>query len=92
MKTLQTFSALKYPNDRLWFAGQLISLFGTWMQITAQSFLVFELTHSPAWTVTILGGDAATNGLMHSARRAGAVLGALLIASLGQFTFKGKLL
>lgn len=49
MKALQTFSALKYPNYRLWFFGQLISLFGTWMQITAQSFLVFELTHSPAY-------------------------------------------
>ena len=48
-KLIQTFSALKYPNYRLWFVGQLISLFGTWMQITAQSFLVFELTHSPAY-------------------------------------------
>ena len=49
MKIVQTFAALKYPNYRLWFWGQLISLFGTWMQITAQSFLVFELTHSPAY-------------------------------------------
>lgn len=49
MKTIQTFSALKYPNYRLWFFGQLISLFGTWMQITAQGFLVFELTRSPAY-------------------------------------------
>ncbi|MEE8381664.1 MAG: MFS transporter [Thermodesulfobacteriota bacterium] len=49
MKTVQTFAALKHPNYRLWFGGQLISLFGTWMQITAQSFLVFELTHSPAY-------------------------------------------
>jgi MFS family permease len=44
-----TFTALKYPNYRLWFYGQIVSLFGTWMQITAQSFLVFELTHSPAY-------------------------------------------
>jgi MFS family permease len=49
MKTVQTFAALKHPNYRLWFGGQLISLFGTWMQITAQSYLVFELTHSPAY-------------------------------------------
>jgi MFS family permease len=49
MKMIQTFTALKYPNYRLWFWGQLISLFGTWMQITAQSFLVFELTRSPAY-------------------------------------------
>ena len=46
----------------------------------------------PAWAVTILDGDATTNGLLHSARGVGAVLGALLIASLGRFTFKGRLL
>jgi MFS family permease len=46
----------------------------------------------PAWAVNILNGDATTNGLLHSARGAGAVLSALLIASLGRFTFKGKLL
>jgi MFS family permease len=44
-----TFTALKYRNYRLWFWGQMISLFGTWMQMTAQGFLVFELTHSPAY-------------------------------------------
>ncbi len=49
MNILQTFTALRYPNYRLWFFGQLVSLFGTWMQMTAQSFLVFELTDSPAY-------------------------------------------
>lgn len=44
-----TFSALKYRNYRLWFWGQMISLFGSWMQSTALSFFVFELTHSPAY-------------------------------------------
>jgi MFS family permease len=45
----RTFSALQHPNYRLWFWGQIISLFGTWMQTTAQGFLIFELTHSPAY-------------------------------------------
>lgn len=45
----QTFAALRYPNYRLWFMGQLVSLVGTWMQTTAQGFLIFELTHSPAY-------------------------------------------
>ena len=45
----QTFAALKYPNYRLWFFGQMVSLMGTWMQSTAQGFLVFQLTHSPAF-------------------------------------------
>ena len=44
----QTFSALKYRNFRLWFSGQMVSLIGTWMQATAQAYLLFELTGSPA--------------------------------------------
>ncbi len=50
------------------------------------------ITLIPAWAVTILGGDATTNGLLQTARGVGALSGALLIASLGQFRFKGKLL
>jgi len=37
---LGTFAALSYPNYRLWFFGQMVSLFGTWMQITALGYLV----------------------------------------------------
>ncbi len=44
-----TFAALRHRNYRLWFRGQMVSLFGTWMQMTAQGFLVFQLTHSPAY-------------------------------------------
>lgn len=43
----QTFSALRYRNFRLWFSGQMVSLIGTWMQATAQGYLLFELTESP---------------------------------------------
>lgn len=45
----QTFAAFRYRNYRLWFAGQLVSLVGTWMQTTAQGYLVFQLTHSPIY-------------------------------------------
>ena len=45
----QTFAALQYPNYKLWFIGQIISLFGTWMQTTAEGYLVFELTRSPVY-------------------------------------------
>ena len=45
----QTFASLKYRNYRLWFTGQLASLIGTWMQMTAQGFLIYQLTHSPAY-------------------------------------------
>lgn len=44
-----TFAALSYPNYRLWFLGQVISLGGTWMQNTAQGYLVYELTGSSAY-------------------------------------------
>jgi MFS family permease len=45
----RTFLSLKHPNYRLWFWGQLTSLFGSWMQTTALGFLIFELTKSPAF-------------------------------------------
>jgi MFS family permease len=43
-----TFAALSVPNYRRYFAGQSISLIGTWMQMTAQAWLVLSLTHSSA--------------------------------------------
>ena len=43
-----TFAALAVPNYRRYFAGQSISLTGTWMQMTAQAWLVLSLTHSSA--------------------------------------------
>jgi MFS family permease len=36
--------ALRYRNFRLFSSGQLVSLIGTWMQIVAQSWLVYRLT------------------------------------------------
>jgi MFS family permease len=45
----RTFAALAYPNYRLWFFGQMTSLFGTWMQSTAQGYLVYDLTRSEAY-------------------------------------------
>jgi len=42
------FRALKHRNFQLFFAGQLVSLIGTWMQSTAQLWLVYRLTNSPA--------------------------------------------
>jgi MFS family permease len=43
--------AFRYRNYRLFFAGQLTSLVGTWMQTVAQSWLVYRLTGS----ATLLG-------------------------------------
>lgn len=44
---LYGFRALRIRNYRLYWLGQLISFTGRWMQTTAQSWLVIELTHSP---------------------------------------------
>ena len=54
-----TFSAFKHPNYRLWFMGQVVSIVGTWMQATAQGYLVYELTKSSAY----LGYVSFANGL-----------------------------
>jgi MFS family permease len=42
------FRALKHRNFQLFIIGQLISLIGTWMQTTAQQWLVYKLTGSVA--------------------------------------------
>jgi MFS family permease len=40
------FSSLRHRNYQLWFGGQLVSVVGTWMQIIAQGWLVYEISHS----------------------------------------------
>ncbi len=40
------FAALRHRNFQLYFGGQLVSNAGTWMQVIAQGWLVYELTHS----------------------------------------------
>ncbi len=42
------FIPLRHPNFRLYLSGQAISLIGTWLQVTAQSWVVWQLTHSEA--------------------------------------------
>ena len=54
-----TFAALSVPNFRRYYGGQAISMIGTWMQMTAQAWLVLSLTHSS----TALGGIVALQTL-----------------------------
>jgi predicted MFS family arabinose efflux permease len=49
------------------------------------------MTLMPVWAVDILGGDVKTNGLLLSARGAGSIAGALLVASLAHRGIKGKI-
>lgn len=46
VKEVRTFRAFKSRNYRLYFAGQSVSLIGTWMQKTAVSWVIYTLTHS----------------------------------------------
>jgi MFS family permease len=64
--------ALHHRNYRLFFAGQLISLVGTWMQMVAQPWLVYRKTGSsfllgsvgfasqiPVFLLAFIGGSVA---------------------------------
>jgi MFS family permease len=42
----RTFSSLRNRNFRVYFAGQSLSMVGTWMQSVTQSWLVYTRTHS----------------------------------------------
>lgn len=46
-KISNTFIALRHKNFRYFWMGQFISQMGTWMQRTAQVWLVYQLTKSP---------------------------------------------
>ncbi|BAE52048.1 MFS transporter [Paramagnetospirillum magneticum] len=64
--------ALRHPGYRLFFCGQAVSLMGSWMQMVAQSWLVYRLTGSaemlglvafvgqiPVFIFGLLGGAVA---------------------------------
>jgi predicted MFS family arabinose efflux permease len=42
----QSFSPLAFPNFRIYLSGQAVSLIGTWLQVTAQGWVVWEISHS----------------------------------------------
>ncbi|MEO7114195.1 MAG: MFS transporter, partial [Polyangiaceae bacterium] len=48
-KRTGVWRALERTNYRLFVAGQLVSLIGTWTQSVAESWLVYRLTGSAAW-------------------------------------------
>lgn len=54
-KISSAFPALKSRNYVLYFTGQLVSLIGTWLQIVAEGWLIFQLSHSAFY----VGLDAA---------------------------------
>jgi len=93
-----TFAALQHRNFRLFFIGQLVSLIGTWMQNTAQGWLVYQLTGSkmllgvvaavgstPLMLFSVLGGSVADRYSKHRiivCTQIGMMLFALIFATL----------
>jgi MFS family permease len=46
LATADTFRSLQHPNFRIFFVTQGISFIGTWLQLAAQTLLVYRLTDS----------------------------------------------
>lgn len=59
------FPAFRHKNYRLYFAGQFVSLIGTWLQIVALGWLVLQLTNS-AFLVGVASALAALPVLIFS--------------------------
>ena len=90
------FSSLRVPNYRIYFAGQAVSLSGTWMQGVAQAWLVLDLTGSgtaiglvlalqflPVLLLGPLGGVVADRADKRRLLVATQVAAALLATALG---------
>src|SRR5437660_9329694 len=93
-----TWRALRHRNFQLFFAGQLVSLSGTWMQSVAQSWLVYRLTGSamllgfvgfatliPVFLLAPIGGAIADRRSRHRiliATQVAAMLLAFVLAAL----------
>jgi len=48
-KLLAAFPPFAHRSFRLYFVGQIISMIGTWLEIVAQGWLVFDMTGSAFW-------------------------------------------
>src|SRR5207253_2005562 len=58
-----TLRALRHRNYRLFFWGQLVSLTGTWMQQTAMSWFVYQITNSKLLLGVVAAGGSAPMSL-----------------------------
>ena len=97
------FRALRHRNFQLFFAGQFISLTGTWMQSVAQSWLVYRLTGSvillgtigfasqiPVLLLAPFGGSTADRFNRHKILLITQSTAMLLAGVLSYLTLSGK--
>jgi predicted MFS family arabinose efflux permease len=89
----RTQSPLADLRQGLTYVGQerrILTLLG--LVGASTLFGVSLVTLFPAWAVEVLHGNATTNGLLLSARGAGAMLSALVLAALGRIRIKGRII
>src|SRR6516164_7382654 len=95
--------SLRHRNFQLFFAGQLISLTGTWMQSVAQSWLVYRLTDSglllglvgfagqfPVLLLAPLGGSVADGFSRHRIVLTSQAASMFLALTLALLTLAGQ--
>ena len=95
--------ALRHRNFQLFFAGQLISLIGTWMQTVAQSWLVYRMTDSalllgtvgfasqfPVFVTAPIGGIVADRRNRHRVVIATQTASMVLAGILAALTLSGR--
>lgn len=95
--------AFRHRNYQLFFAGQLISLVGTWMQSVAESWLVYRLTGSaallgvtafcsqiPVFLLAPIGGTTADRVNRHRVMVTTQTVSMLLPLTLSALTFSGR--
>ncbi|MDE2510509.1 MAG: MFS transporter, partial [Elusimicrobia bacterium] len=96
--------ALRYRNYRLFFGGQVVSLVGNWMTMTATSWLVYRLTGSaamlglvgfagqiPSVVLTPLAGVVVDRWNQHRLLMATQVLSMLQSFALAALVFTGRM-
>jgi MFS family permease len=99
----EIFRALRHRNFRLFVAGQIVSLIGTFMQTVAQSWLVYRLTQSelllgatwfctqlPVFLLGPFGGLAADRYSRHRIVVVTQALAMLQALALAVLTLSGK--
>lgn len=52
-----TFRALRHRNYLLYFVGQIISLTGSWMQVTALTWLAYQMTAQSLWPGLVMAAQ-----------------------------------
>ncbi len=95
--------ALRHRNFKLFFFGQLLSLPGTWIQMVAQSWLIYRLTDSalllglagfasqfPVFLIAPLGGALADRFSRHRLLIGTQLASAVLALALAALTLSGQ--